>query len=188
MTQSSTFSFNYDIITIHSFLWSNISKFDRNVMDNYATKLSTGILHSTLVRGIGFTSKQPSLISQSCTYSDGYMSHNHLYIHGLVQERRNSIANALELHLVLTHIYVTNGPQQLHVTDHYRDCQKAIWGLFYQHGLTLIPAFISNYIHYIIYPFTNFNCASLGMDKPLGCRHVSKFLADHLSKVVLSMK
>ena len=37
-----------------------------------------------------------------------------------------------------------------------------ITGPFYQHGLTLIPAWISNYIHYkvwdeIIYPFLNFN-------------------------------
>ena len=36
------------------------------------------------------------------------------------------------------------------------------WGSFYQHGLTLISAWISNYIHYkvwdgIIYPFRNFN-------------------------------
>ena len=35
-------------------------------------------------------------------------------------------------------------------------------GLFYLHGLTLIPAWISNYIHYkvwdeITYPFLNFN-------------------------------
>ena len=35
------------------------------------------------------------------------------------------------------------------------------WGPFYWHGLTLIPAWISNYIHYkvwdeIIYPFLNF--------------------------------
>ena len=36
------------------------------------------------------------------------------------------------------------------------------WGPFYQHGLTFIPAWISNYIHYnvwdeITYPFLNFN-------------------------------
>ena len=35
-------------------------------------------------------------------------------------------------------------------------------GPFYQHGLTLIPAWISNYIHYkvwdeITYPFLNLN-------------------------------
>ena len=35
-------------------------------------------------------------------------------------------------------------------------------GPFYEHGLTLIPAWISNYIHYnvwdeITYPFLNFN-------------------------------
>ena len=38
------------------------------------------------------------------------------------------------------------------------------------HGLTLIPAWISNYIHYklwdeITYPFLNFNRWNLGMDK-----------------------
>ena len=38
--------------------------------------------------------------------------------------------------------------------------------LFYQHGLTLIPASISNYIHYkawdeITYPFLNFNDATV---------------------------
>ena len=64
-------------------------------MDNYATKLSTRILHSTQVPGIGFTLKQPPLISQRNTYSDGYMSHNHLYIDGLAQERGNSITSAL---------------------------------------------------------------------------------------------
>ena len=36
------------------------------------------------------------------------------------------------------------------------------WGPFYQHGLTLIPAWISNYVHYrlydeITYRFLNFN-------------------------------
>ena len=43
---------------------------------------------------------------------------------------------------------------------------------FYYHGLTLIPAGMSNYIYYkvwdeITYPFLNFNIAtiSLGMDK-----------------------
>ena len=40
------------------------------------------------------------------------------------------------------------------------------WGLFYWHGLTLIPAWISNYIHYklwdeITYPFLNFNGATV---------------------------
>ena len=40
--------------------------------------------------------------------------------------------------------------------------QLVFSGLFYQHGLTLIPSWISNYIHYkvwdeIIYPFLNFN-------------------------------
>ena len=39
-------------------------------------------------------------------------------------------------------------------------------GPFYKHGLTLIPAWISNYIHYkvwdeIIYPFLNFNGATV---------------------------
>ena len=39
------------------------------------------------------------------------------------------------------------------------------WGPSYQHGLTLIPAWISNYTHYnvwdeITYPFLNFNGAS----------------------------
>ena len=38
-------------------------------------------------------------------------------------------------------------------------------GPFYEHGLTLIPALISNYIHYgvwneITYPFLNFNGAT----------------------------
>ena len=37
---------------------------------------------------------------------------------------------------------------------------------FYKHGLTLIPAWISNYIHYklwdeITYPFLNFNGATV---------------------------
>ena len=40
------------------------------------------------------------------------------------------------------------------------------WGPFYKHGLTLIPAWISNYIHYnvwdeITYPFLNFNGATV---------------------------
>ena len=39
-------------------------------------------------------------------------------------------------------------------------------GPFYQHGLTLIPAWISNYTHYkawdeITYPFLNFNGATV---------------------------
>ena len=44
------------------------------------------------------------------------------------------------------------------------------WDTFYYHGLTIIPAWISIYIHYkvwdeITYPFLNFNGWSLGMDK-----------------------
>ena len=40
------------------------------------------------------------------------------------------------------------------------------WVPFYEHGLTLIPAWISNYIHYkvwdeITYPFLNFNGATV---------------------------
>ena len=40
--------------------------------------------------------------------------------------------------------------------------KKYTWGPFYQHGLTLIPAWISDYIHYkvwdeITYQFLNFN-------------------------------
>ena len=39
-------------------------------------------------------------------------------------------------------------------------------GPFYEHSLTLIPEWISNYIHYkvwyeIIYPFLNFNGATV---------------------------
>ena len=39
-------------------------------------------------------------------------------------------------------------------------------GPFYYHGLTLFPAWISNYIHYkmwdeITYPFLNFNSATV---------------------------
>ena len=41
-----------------------------------------------------------------------------------------------------------------------------IWGSFYWYGSTLIPAWISNYIHYkawdeITYPFLNFNGATV---------------------------
>ena len=47
------------------------------------------------------------------------------------------------------------------------------WGPFYWHGLTLIPAWMSNHLpskmwDEIIYPFPNFNgstIGSLGMDK-----------------------
>ena len=40
------------------------------------------------------------------------------------------------------------------------------WGQFYKHGLTLIPTWISIYIHYkvwdeITYPFPNFNCCAI---------------------------
>ena len=52
---------------------------------------------------------------------------------------------------------------------------KYTWGPFDKHGLTLIPAWISNNIHYnvwdeITYPFPNFNGTTLkfgnwGMDK-----------------------
>ena len=41
-----------------------------------------------------------------------------------------------------------------------------IWAPFYEHGVTLIPAWISNYIHCkvwdeITYPFLNFNGATV---------------------------
>ena len=43
---------------------------------------------------------------------------------------------------------------------------KYCWALFYQHGLTLILAWISNYTHYNVwnqttYPFLNFNGATV---------------------------
>ena len=52
-------------------------------------------------------------------------------------------------------------------------CVHHSWGPFYSHGLTLIPAWISNHNHHnvwyqITYPFPNFNGAtvgSLGFDK-----------------------
>ena len=48
----------------------------------------------------------------------------------------------------------------------YRLMRSAIYGHFYYHGLTLIPAWISDYIHYkvwdaIIYLFLNFNGATV---------------------------
>ena len=39
-------------------------------------------------------------------YEKGYWAPINYHINGLVQERHNSIANALELRLVLTHWYV----------------------------------------------------------------------------------
>ena len=44
--------------------------------------------------------------------------------------------------------------------------RQNIWAPFYYHGLTLIPAWISNYIHYnvwdeITYPILNFNGATV---------------------------
>ena len=44
--------------------------------------------------------------------------------------------------------------------------ESIVWDPFYYHGLTLIPAWISNYIHYkvwdeITYPFINFNGATV---------------------------
>ena len=70
------------------------------------------------------------------------------HIDGLVHERCNFIANALELYLSCTNPLIL-------------PC-----GHFYYHGLTLIPAWISNYIHYnvwdeITYPFLNFNGATV---------------------------
>ena len=57
------------------------------------------------------------------------------------------------------------------------------WGPFYWEGLTLIPAWISNYIHYdvgdeITYPFLNFDSATVEVKKvisdfiPRFTRHV----------------
>ena len=44
--------------------------------------------------------------------------------------------------------------------------QVIAWGPLYEYGLILIPAWISNYIHYkvwgeITYPFLNFNGATV---------------------------
>ena len=54
------------------------------------------------------------------------------------------------------------------LAKHTRDYNKQLpaSGPFYQHGFTLIPAWISNYIHYkvwgeITYPFLNFNGATV---------------------------
>ena len=56
--------------------------------------------------------------------------------------------------------YCVTGPRWVN-TD-YLPSNRAARALFYQHGLTLILAWISNYIHYklwgeITYPFLNFN-------------------------------
>ena len=52
------------------------------------------------------------------------------------------------------------------VTRYIAGCRYNTSGPFHQHGLTLIPAWISNYIHYkvwdeITYPFLNFNGATV---------------------------
>ena len=62
-------------------------------------------------------------------------------------------------------LYIWYVPVQLHYID--------TWAPFYWHGLTLIPAWISNYIHYkvwdvITYPIPKLQRLrrwSLGMDK-----------------------
>ena len=80
-----------------------------------------------------------------------------------------------------TDAYVALGGDELIVNESYQSWKsrdigtgrhagttglKTSRGPFYSHGLTLIPAWISNYIHYkvwneITYPFLNFNSATV---------------------------
>ena len=69
---------------------------------------------------------------------------------------------------LVMHICITNHPISFVAAGD--DQVKTTSGPFYLHGLTLISAWISNYIHYklwdeITYPLLNFNGTSLGMNK-----------------------
>ena len=51
-------------------------------------------------------------------------------------------------------------------SDRFNWLQLYIWSPFLNHGLTLVPAWISNYMRYkvwdkITYPFPNFNCCTI---------------------------
>ena len=96
-------------------------------------------------------------------------------IDGLVQERHNSIANALELRLSCTnhryHLQEIYWPQEWHICNCRTDDwdmspwtpfeDEISWRPFYWHGLTLIPAWKSHYNDEITYPFPYFNSANV---------------------------
>ena len=72
----------------------------------------------------------------------------------------------LQQYTIWDHITMQMRYSWWHVTMQIYLQQYMICGPFYQHGLTLIPAWISNYIHYkvwdeITYPFLNFNGATI---------------------------
>ena len=61
---------------------------------------------------------------------------------------------------------------------------KYICGLFYQHGLTLIPAWISNHMpskawDEITYPFLNFNYCTVDV-----CEWISNFIPQFIMHVI----
>ena len=58
------------------------------------------------------------------------------------------------------------------------------WGPFHQRGLTLIPAWITDHIHYkvwdeIAYPFPNFNGATVEV-----CKWISYFIPHFIGHVI----
>ena len=72
------------------------------------------------------------------------------------------------LHMIIEDVH--NSPKGQWVKDYFIRNGYLIffltWAPLYQHGLTLIPAWISNYIHCkvldeIAYPFLNFNGATV---------------------------
>ena len=73
------------------------------------------------------------------------------------------LLNIVIVETVLPIIYTNCSTKTLHGMAHRL---KKSWIPFYWHGLTLIPAWISNYIHYkvrdeITYPFLNFSGATV---------------------------
>ena len=80
-----------------------------------------------------------------------------LHIDGLVQERRNSSALAMELRLSCTNPLIS----AIHISGSAQEGSD-LWSPFNWHDYTFITAWISNYIHYkvrdeIAYPFPKFN-------------------------------
>ena len=80
-----------------------------------------------------------------------------MHIQSFVKECSNPIADTLEVPRSCTKPYMSN---EMFIF------LLALAGFFFKHGLTLIPAWISNYTHYnmwdeITYPFLNFNGATV---------------------------
>ena len=121
----------------------------------------TGITSSLWMNDVNFS----AIFIPILTLSSDWCPHCSSYIDKLVQGCSVSITTAIEIPILLKSIDIYVMKEKSHPRNP-GDQEFYTRSPFYDMALTLIPAWISNYIHYklwyeITYPFSNLNSAAV---------------------------